>query len=30
VRGVRLLSHVVVEGVTTLGEGCVVHPFVIW
>jgi UDP-N-acetylglucosamine acyltransferase len=26
-RGVRLLSHVVVEGVTTLGDDCVVHPF---
>ena len=25
--GVRLMSHVVIEGVTTLGEGCVVHPF---
>lgn len=25
--GVRLMSHVVVEGATTLGEGCVVHPF---
>ena len=25
--GVRLLSHVVVEGATTIGEGCVVHPF---
>lgn len=27
-RGVRLLSHVVVEGVTTIGEDCVLHPFV--
>lgn len=26
-RGVRLLSHVVIEGVTTIGENCVVHPF---
>ncbi len=25
--GVRLLSHVVVEGLTSIGEGCVVHPF---
>jgi UDP-N-acetylglucosamine acyltransferase len=25
--GVRLQSHVVVEGVTDLGESCVVHPF---
>jgi UDP-N-acetylglucosamine acyltransferase len=25
--GVRLMSHVVIEGVTTIGEGCVVHPF---
>lgn len=25
--GVKLMSHVVVEGVTTIGEGCVVHPF---
>jgi UDP-N-acetylglucosamine acyltransferase len=25
--GVRLQSHVVVEGVTELGESCVVHPF---
>jgi UDP-N-acetylglucosamine acyltransferase len=24
---VRLLSHVVIEGVTSLGEDCVVHPF---
>lgn len=26
--GVRLLSHVVLEGPTELGEGCLVHPFV--
>jgi UDP-N-acetylglucosamine acyltransferase len=25
--GVRLMSHVVIEGVTTIGESCVVHPF---
>lgn len=25
--GVRLLSHVVIEGVTTIGDDCVVHPF---
>jgi UDP-N-acetylglucosamine acyltransferase len=25
--GVRLLSHVVVEGQTSIGEACVVHPF---
>jgi UDP-N-acetylglucosamine acyltransferase len=25
--GVRLLSHVVIEGVTQVGEGCTVHPF---
>jgi acyl-[acyl carrier protein]--UDP-N-acetylglucosamine O-acyltransferase len=25
--GVRLVSHVVVEGATTIGEGCTVHPF---
>ena len=25
--GVRLQSHVVVEGVTAIGESCVVHPF---
>lgn len=25
--GVRLLSHVVVEGETTIGTSCVVHPF---
>jgi UDP-N-acetylglucosamine acyltransferase len=25
--GVRLLSHVVIEGVTEIGEGTVVHPF---
>lgn len=25
--GVRLLSHVCVEGVTEIGEGCVLHPF---
>jgi UDP-N-acetylglucosamine acyltransferase len=25
--GVRLLSHVVVEGETSIGEACVVHPF---
>jgi UDP-N-acetylglucosamine acyltransferase len=27
-RGVRLQSHVVVEGVTSIGEDCVLHPFV--
>lgn len=27
-RGVKLRSHVVVEGVTTIGEDCVLHPFV--
>ena len=26
-RGVRLLSHVVVEGCTEVGEDCVAHPF---
>ena len=26
-KGVRLLSHVVIEGVTEIGEDCVVHPF---
>ena len=25
--GVRLLYHVVIDGVTELGDGCVVHPF---
>lgn len=25
--GVRLLSHVVIDGVTEIGEACVVHPF---
>lgn len=25
--GVRVLSHVVVEGVTRIGHGCVIHPF---
>lgn len=25
--GCRLLSHVVLDGATSLGEGCVVHPF---
>ena len=25
--GVKLISHVVIEGHTQLGEGCVVHPF---
>jgi UDP-N-acetylglucosamine acyltransferase len=25
--GVRLQSHVVIDGLTELGEGCVVHPF---
>ncbi len=25
--GVRLLSHVCIEGVTEIGEACVVHPF---
>ncbi len=25
--GVKLLSHVVVEGHTEVGEGCVIHPF---
>jgi UDP-N-acetylglucosamine acyltransferase len=27
--GVRIGSHVVIEGVTELGEGCVVHPFAV-
>ncbi|MBI1406934.1 MAG: acyl-ACP--UDP-N-acetylglucosamine O-acyltransferase [Caulobacter sp.] len=27
-RGVRLRSHVVIEGVTSIGEDCVLHPFV--
>ncbi|MDP1631870.1 MAG: acyl-ACP--UDP-N-acetylglucosamine O-acyltransferase [Caulobacter sp.] len=26
-RGVRLLSHAIVEGVTEIGEDCVLHPF---
>ncbi len=25
--GVRLASHVVIEGLTDIGEGCVVHPY---
>jgi UDP-N-acetylglucosamine acyltransferase len=25
--GVRLVSHVCIEGVTEIGEGCVIHPF---
>ena len=25
--GVRLLSHVVIDGLTTIGEACIVHPF---
>ncbi len=25
--GVRLLSHVVIDGLTTIGEACVVYPF---
>jgi len=25
--GVRLLSHVVIEGSTEIGEGCIVHPY---
>lgn len=25
--GVRVLSHVVIEGYTDIGEGCVIHPF---
>lgn len=25
--GVKLVSHVVIEGVTSIGEGCVIHPF---
>jgi UDP-N-acetylglucosamine acyltransferase len=25
--GVRLLSHVVIEGITEIGEGCTIHPF---
>jgi UDP-N-acetylglucosamine acyltransferase len=28
-RGTRLIAHVCIEGVTTLGEGNVVHPFVV-
>ncbi|HEY2179344.1 MAG TPA: acyl-ACP--UDP-N-acetylglucosamine O-acyltransferase [Caulobacteraceae bacterium] len=27
--GVRIGAHVVIEGVTELGEGCVVHPFAV-
>ena len=27
--GVRLTSHVVIEGATTIGEHCVVHPFAV-
>jgi UDP-N-acetylglucosamine acyltransferase len=27
--GVRIGSHVIIEGVTELGEGCVVHPFAV-
>ncbi len=27
--GVRLVSHVVIEGPTTIGEQCVVHPFAV-
>jgi UDP-N-acetylglucosamine acyltransferase len=27
--GVRLISHVVVEGVTQIGPGCTVHPFAV-
>ncbi len=27
--GVRIASHVIIEGVTELGEGCVVHPFAV-
>ena len=25
--GTRLLSHVVIDGVTEIGQGCVIHPF---
>src|ERR1700761_1730773 len=25
--GVRLLSHVVIDGVTEIGEACLIHPF---
>jgi UDP-N-acetylglucosamine acyltransferase len=25
--GVRVLSHAVIEGPTTIGEGCIIHPF---
>lgn len=28
-RGVQLISHVVVDGVTELGEHCIVHPFAV-
>jgi len=28
-RGVRLISHVTVDGVTQIGEHCVVHPFAV-
>ncbi len=28
-RGVRLVSHVVIDGVTEIGEHCVVHPFAV-
>ena len=28
-RGVRLISHVVIDGVTQIGEHCVVHPFAV-
>jgi UDP-N-acetylglucosamine acyltransferase len=27
--GVRIASHVIIEGTTELGEGCVVHPFAV-
>ncbi|HMO50009.1 MAG TPA: acyl-ACP--UDP-N-acetylglucosamine O-acyltransferase [Kiritimatiellia bacterium] len=27
-RGVRLISHVVVDGLTTVGDGCTLYPFV--
>lgn len=26
-RGVKLLSHAIIEGVTEVGEDCVLHPF---
>lgn len=28
-QGVRIASHVIIEGATEIGEGCVVHPFAV-